>query len=120
MYSLPSSTSAEIGPGSASMEVFLARRVRGMFSRRVVYALKTPHRMQIQLALRLLLHRFWRRLLLSRRRMRKKQERKILWQSEQSCLSHVRTRTAIELAGMYQDGKVRSDWMFSGFPREII
>jgi len=93
-----------------------------MFSRRVVYALKTPGRMQVQLALRLRLHlrRFWRRLLLSRRWTRKKQEWKILWQSEHCCLSHVRTKTAIELAGTYQDGKVRSDWMVSGFSREII
>ena len=50
-YSLPSSRSTGIGPGSAGVEVFLARRVGGMFSRRVVYALKTPRGMQVQLAL---------------------------------------------------------------------
>ena len=47
-------------------------------------------------------------------------ERKILWQSEHCCLSRVRTKTAIELAGTYQDGKVRSDWMVSGFSRENV
>ena len=31
-YSLPSSRSAGIGPGSAGVEAFLARRVGGMFS----------------------------------------------------------------------------------------
>ena len=78
--------------------------------------------MQFQLALRLRLHlrRFLRSLLLSRRRTRKKQEQKILWQSEHCCSSHVRTKTAIELAGTYQDAKVRSDWMVSGFSRDII
>ena len=74
-YSLPSSRSAGIGLGSAGVEAFLAQRVEGMFSRRVVYALKIPRRMQVQLALRLGLHlrRFWQSLLLSRRRTRKKQ-----------------------------------------------
>ena len=47
-------------------------------------------------------------------------EQKILWQSEHWCLPHVRTKTAIELAGTYRDAKVRSDWMVSGFSREII
>ena len=34
-YSLPSSRCAGIGPGSAGVEAFLARRVGGMFSRYV-------------------------------------------------------------------------------------
>ena len=80
-YSLPSSRSAGIGRGSVPCS---ASR-RHVFNICVVYALKTPHRLQVQLALRLQLRlrlrlrlrlhlrRFWRSLLLSRRRTRKKQ-----------------------------------------------
>ena len=39
-YSLPSSRSAGIGPGSASVEAFLVRRVGGMFTRRVQFCIQ--------------------------------------------------------------------------------
>ena len=66
MHSLPSSRSAGIGPGSASVEAFLVWRVRGMFTRRVQFCVekrKAQRRMEVQQGLRLDLRRIWRRLL---------------------------------------------------------
>ena len=82
MYSLPSSRSEGIGPRivrRGSIPCSASRR--HVFETCVVYALKTPCRMQVQpalrlrlrLRLRLHLRRFWRSLLLSRRWTRKKQ-----------------------------------------------
>ena len=71
-YSLPSLRSSGIGP---RIRIPCSASRRHVFKTCVVYAFKTPCRMQVQLALRLLLHlrSFWRSLLLSRRRTRKKQ-----------------------------------------------
>ena len=101
-YSLQSSRSEGIGPRivrRGSIPCSASRR--HVFETCVVYALKTPCRMQVQLALRLRLHlrRFWRSLLLSRRWTRKKQTgTENFVQSEHCYLSHVETKESDQVS----------------------